>query len=365
MQASGFHWHEIDWDTPEHCLEYWSILVPRKRQRYPPLVLILQHTQSLRHHELVAQNDVRQILNIWPYFAKIMPPTKQWIPSAKCDSRWKLQNLSALERLPAELIATILEDASLGPKDIIALGFSSSSLWRHVLRHIGASYRAAAAPWAGMEMACINHRLRNMPDAFLKDDLPFTSVETLGGTSAMSDARKFVDSDMEEYSVPKLHLMEAQWLANFHHISMNGHRPHLSSSLPELEQQLISTFTTPCFDDTKLTWAFRNLDTYEYITCACASESKTYYLFYPSKKITVKCKRGFVKQKGKICKGLPIEYVLLRRIFWFDKASQDVLDLQGSWAGHRFDIVGIGSTDFPNADGWTDITANVLELESR
>ncbi|KAK5730721.1 hypothetical protein LTR15_000659 [Elasticomyces elasticus] len=61
-------------------------------------------------------------------------------------------SLSPMEGLPCEMISTVM--AEMSPKDIIALGMCSQTLWSHTIAHVEQDVKQAAAPWAGKPLLC-------------------------------------------------------------------------------------------------------------------------------------------------------------------------------------------------------------------
>ncbi|KAJ9643368.1 hypothetical protein H2199_004047 [Coniosporium tulheliwenetii] len=189
--------------------QQWQILAPRVRKIHRLRSAMPLYDRRPTPRELLF-ND-RCSWNAWASLARsaalVHKPTKP-IP--------RINTASKLESLPTELIASILENSSLERSDIIALGLASETLWLHVLRHVEKDYWLAAAPMAGVEIACTGTYLNDLPESFAKDDLAKRSIE-IREVSVMCEARKInwaaigaYDAVDEDAAEPWLAALKAQ-----------------------------------------------------------------------------------------------------------------------------------------------------------
>ena len=344
--------------TDDYLGELWQILIPRLREtRFLTNPWRSSKLIPITPGKLVFIDHISTFLNVWPKLAKPVPSTSPHIFDRTSDGAHEVTNLTSLESMPAELIAIVLEEVSTDKRDVLAFGLSSRYLWPHILSHVERSCRTEAAPWVAMEIACTERKLPDMPDSFQKGRLAWNSIKQ-PFNDRLWPVVYFSESARREYKTSEEYLT-LEWLK----ILLNFPREtSCFSKQSYLDDQLVSACNMPFPNDTRLSWVFRNLDTHEYFQCACVSERRGYSLETGSaRSIDLEYKRGFVRLNGEILKWLRIEDVLPTRICWGHKPSWDPhIKPQGPWAGHCFDIVAMGFSDFPNAEGWMDITADIV-----
>ena len=252
---------------------------------------------------------------------------------------------SQLELLPAELLAMILSSSALKEKDIIAFGESSRTLWLHMLQHVHTASRKAAAPWAGVEMACVGNYLTELPEPFAKEGLVESSVK-ISEWGYMCKARKLNYAMGREYRKPSP-TPEVVWRNAFYAYRGLSHAPQLRLRLRK--ELTIASSTVPSTDNGNVTWALRDLTTKDYVRCRS--------------RIGKGGKRGYLDHSE--MHWVRLDDVLMMYTCWSmpprSKDSRDAWKSQGAWAGHRFDIVALEGEGLPVGDGWLDITDAVAE----
>ncbi|KAI9705162.1 MAG: hypothetical protein M1820_005309 [Bogoriella megaspora] len=296
-------------------------------------------------------------VNLWSKLARPMIPGNMRLhPHLSGVSQIKL---SALEQLPAEVIAMILASSNLEKKDVVAIGLCSSYFWLHVRSHIERQIRSEAAPWAGMELALLGTHLIDLPASFINDSLARSSVGPLHDFNEQGGARDYIWSTPILYTSPLSDIRDG-WIKAL--------RDQCGKFCHDVQSRLAYAQDIAGID---LPWALRNLDTFEYITCTCEltpdpSEDECLY----TREATEQGRnawQGYVTQNGKVLRWLRVDDVIVSRICWSKPPSapgpridSQHIPKQGPWAGHRFDIVAFGSKEFSDTDGWTDITEQVV-----
>ncbi|KAI9694961.1 MAG: hypothetical protein M1822_000578 [Bathelium mastoideum] len=306
-------------------------------------------------------DDVQPEVNLWKRLARPVPLRHGDHTALQISCPSRPRSLSALERLPPELMAMIFDDTSFDERDVVALGLSSVSLWQHMLLHIEKRSRAAAADWAGMEMMITGNRIRELPGVFLRGVLASESVENLRGPPYQNFARRYSRTAELDYDPPPAEDVRLPFLRYFCLFAEILEMGTTESS--SLGQQIRSACHMHSFDDPELSWFLRNLDTHELVSCGCVSEPEIRIPRYPSTHCALISRRGYVKSNGGILKWLPIELVVLARICWGGLSAgwRQYSSQQGPWAGHRFDIVALGSPELKSLDGWIDITTEIVK----
>ena len=347
------------------CPDYsqvWNILVPQRREYYTPTELAPADSWYLSG----------RTISFWAKLARpayaCRSPSNASRTTATGETR-----LSTLESLPVEVLAMILDDSALSKQDIIALGLSSKHLWQQTLLHIRHSRRTQAPRWAGMELACVGSYLRSLPKAFEDYAHMFNFKVRYDTLSSDITASNFCSdwywTTLREFAQPPSQTAELQWME-----ALKAESEKIRKLSPSYERDIVSIFAEPSFDDPKLTWVLRNMTTREYFTCGCVSGTRTappegykgppVEFLNPEDSLSSNARQGYVVSNGHLLPTLPIEEVLLERIQW-GGFSPGTAPKRSSWAGHAFDIVALGSSDFPDADGWQDITTDVVQLKQQ
>ncbi|KAI9708357.1 MAG: hypothetical protein M1820_004061 [Bogoriella megaspora] len=257
--------------------------------------------------------------------------------------------------MPTELIAMIMD--YLSKKNIIALGLASIKLWDHVLYYIRSTALANdSAPWAGKEIACVGTLVTDLPKSFNKYGPHSEYLSEYYSRPDMCPAKLFVAWASSFFSKPLPDRPGIKWLRS-------AHRWHTYT--PPV-QDIIRACDLG-FRDRNLSWVLRNLDTYEYITCCCEAEMSDYDFKGRIRDFPQLNWRGFVKSKDEIHRWLRIEDVVVARICSSEERDHEPtpdaakISMKGPWVGHRFDIVALGTQDFPNVEGWIDITTQIID----
>ena len=253
--------------------------------------------------------------------------------------------------MPAELLEMVLDDEALEKRDVVALGLCSPTLWQHMLKHVERAYRTKAAPWAGIEIACIGTYLTDLPESFETDNLATKSVSRFVRRTQMVPARRFNWSAWGEFTPPEGDQQDA-WRSALHaHRAIAGipdaHWPQLEADIrcdhlfPDIPLQLCPNLSLK-----NPMWVLRNQTTKEYVRLCAHSQRKREY----------------------VVPGAPwlrLDDVLLMRICWTTRLSfypnlGHNIDLrQGRWAGHCFEVVMVEDS---SGEGvvWKDVTGEIV-----
>jgi hypothetical protein len=256
---------------------------------------------------------------------------------------------SALESLPAELIAMILVEPSLKKRDIIALGLASTSLWLHVLQHVERHCWLTAAPLAGVEIACTGTYLRDLPESLATGNLVKSSVR-IGEDGSTCTEGKINWASLSTYDFV-CENSKKTWSAAF-----KAHNSRTASIPATLARKMAVELSSRCSAhqtaSPRATWVLRNLTTKEYICCRPGPASQR--------------GRGYVDHPD--VARLRVDDVLLLRICWIRSPTlsngEDMwLWLRhGSWAGHCFDIVPLEQGGVSAVgNGWKDSTDEIVK----
>jgi hypothetical protein len=339
-------------DQTERGPQQWHILAPRRRkiQKLAP-----DHSGYSTSNPLECLFNDKRSWNAWSKLAvHANPPQTRTAPlqterrAVRRSSRNNIQRtsrLSKLESLPAELLASIIEEPTLGKSDIIALGFASETLWTHVLEAVEKDCLLTQPSMAGIEIACTGTYLTDLPESFANDGLAKSSVK-IWQWGSRCEARRINWAASRSYDVVD-ETPEEGW-----HAAWKAHKGLMASFPARQARKMSAEFLARCSalraSSPDALWVLRNLTTREYVRCR------------PGKgtiegRGLVDCKDGSVKVR--------IDDVLLMRICWTRLAvwedTQELGIFRGKWAGHCFDIVPWERLD--DRDGWRDCTDEVVE----
>lgn len=244
-------------DQTKRSPQQWRILAPRVRKMHKLQPSPWDYDTSSRETN---SNTAERAWDAWSKLAQPAPHSRK--PTIRSSVRPRQANaLSRFESLPAELVALILETPSLTESDILSLGLTCTSLWLHVLALVEKKCRRAAAPLAGVEIACTGTYLTDLPESFAKDDLASSSIQMytyLGRHTC--EARKINWGAFSSYdAIPDpQNDWWAAWQAHETQILSAG----ISSTLAgEMAAQLLTTCSPHCASP-DAPWVLRDLTTW-------------------------------------------------------------------------------------------------------
>ena len=345
----------------------WQILAPRIRKMgrlfgksgWP----LPEHSpQSIIYHP----NRKYEFLSCNTWFtlarpAKFLPKSRAQLVPRKSDPL----HLSRLESLPAELLATILQQSSLEKNDILAVGLTSRWLWLHVLHHVGNVCRRMMAPLAGVEIACIGGLVEDFPKSFAEDDLFKLSIRPDAGIYRC-EPRKITATAFrryEEIDKPP----EEEWYTTFEALN-----PSAAGIPVSVAKSMAVELTSRCCgiwgSDPDALWVLRNLTSKEFVRCRPGDLYKVSHKpfhRYGMSPMPLKIIRGYVDHPG-TCSRISLDAVLMLRICWTRlspwEEARGLGFYRGVWAGHCFDIVPFEeAATVPLVDGWKDSTDEVVK----
>lgn len=255
--------------------------------------------------------------------------------------------LSAFECIPVELLKLIIEDTELEKGDIVALGLCSSTLWKHVVDHVGASQHKESAPWAGAELAILGNYLTELPKTLNEHNLALRSVKiTIKGQMPL--ARKFYWSAKDQYEDEQNAPLDT-WVSA---MRLQYHKAQIPPRCwAHMEGEISYDKLYPSIGPRGECWVLRNTTTQEYVRLQAGPGGAS---ADDSDDSEANWRR--------------IVDVLLMRICWTsdgyysyypDAAAGETNINPGSWAGHCFDIVMLGAP-LSRRDGWQDITKDIV-----
>jgi hypothetical protein len=328
-------------DQTERGPQRWNILAPRLRKIHR-LVTNGHRTYRIRNPTEFLFND-QNSWNSWSKLAHLGTPHNAASRPLSRRAR-RPSPLSKLESLPSELLASIIDDAVLEKRDLMALALASETLWEHVLSHVEKECSLAKPSMAGVELACTGTYLIDLPESFAQGELARSSVEIWRG-GYMCEARKVNWAAVEGYDAVE-ETPEEAW-----RFAWKAHA-ELASFPARLARKLGVEFLGRCSalrgSSPDALWVLRNLTTREYVRCRPGEGPM-------EKRGFVDCEDGRVKVR--------VDDVLLLRICWTkvgDWDDQEGLGIyRGQWAGHCFDIVMWERLD--GVEGWRDCTGEVLD----
>lgn len=323
----------------------WQVIAPRLRQ-----IETLSPEPGCDATKVNVLFDASRSWDAWNKLA-VNPSTPPFIMNGgDSEIKWKRSSTvdscakSQLEGIPAEMLAMILTCEALSERDIINLGLCSHSLWSHVSRHIQGDLMRAAAPWAGVELACTGTYLQDLPPAFERDGLVYRSVDTsrFRVKRSMAEARKANWAAVGQYDKPDASAQKQWKSAIGEAVEVAGHsgkfcqRLSMSLCIPTLNPSL-------CGNDSY--WIVRNLTTKEYIRLTAREDDQ-------------------VHLDGEGCEWLGLEDILYTRICWtmvnpHRPDSVDQKPRRGCWAGHAFKIEMVPRKEAGLRD-WRDVTDEIL-----
>lgn len=327
-----------DVDQTQRFTQRWNILAPRLRQIVPLAPKYTHHTST----PMRVLFDERVSWGAWSLLARPSRGTIGRTDSPQPEITFA-RKPSALEALPAELLAMVLRDPALEKQDVMALGLASQPLWPHVLRHIVQDCWAVTAPWAGVEIACTGTYLTDLPEPFAKNDLARSSVETWDGDQTCL-ARKVNWAAVQQYQEPNED-PEISWRNAFEAQTAAATAAKIPETrLTRMSDELLSMSPRLTSVSLGASWVLRNLTTKQYVRCRPGSE--------------VRKRQGIIDHPDG--EWLSVEDALIMRICWTDMNIEvDRLDVsRGQWAGHCFDIIKLPEE---SADDWKDVTDGIVK----
>jgi hypothetical protein len=271
-----------------------------------------------------------------------------------------VQELSALERLPAEILAEIIGDDGLAPEDVIALGLSSEVLWIHMLNHIRYFTYTESGCLAGEQMAVLGTNLLTLPPPFEEKYAMKLSVNTYPfdhTQTGMSRQKKW--EARYQFSAIDQDSVQQKWSKVFDKASTSSKLP--LTILSTLRTQLATHASIAGNINPTDPWLLRNLTTKEYVRVT-PGDGPDHYLGIVASGVVASERWSW-----------RIDHVLLLRICWNRKFFADPQPQwmpfkpiqQGVWAGHEFDVVPCEVLLDDEGDGvggkWRDVTREVLE----
>lgn len=318
--------------------EQWTILVPRRKELYD-----YQNTSSAKDFSSSSGSSVLfRAKNNWDAWSKLISvPDSVYDESPPYHSSLYVDIASStIESLPSEIVSMILESPELLKEDIIAFGLASPALWLHVLQYVSHDCRHPTTLWAGVEIAKIGDRLRDLPTGFKEGDLFASSVNLDNvpyfGFSGHSIANRLFKGAHYQYARVSAS-PQAQWSAAL--------KPHLATHLRPRTMELFSAASPIPQAVLMKLWVLRNLTTKDYIRC----------------RFDIDTQRAFVETK---LLRLSIEDALELRFCWPSNLDVPPHSDTGSglWAGNAFDIV-LAAEEVPimKGEGWLDITEGIVK----
>ncbi|KAF2472590.1 uncharacterized protein BDR25DRAFT_302720 [Lindgomyces ingoldianus] len=236
--------------------------------------------------------------------------------------------LSALERLPNELVDIIFDELSMDKRHAVGLALCSKYLWNLLIRRIRSQYLRSAAPWAGKKVLVLGSQTSHLPPAFAEletyNTLKLRNVKSPPSANHRS-FRLFEELIQLDFSVPPImHAQEAEWKK-----AIGLHLPRKPRNwLPDYSEIYefghLSIF---CLFPQDRTWILRNLTVHKFVS---SNYLTTHNLRYAG-----------------LHPYFTFHHILLSRICWssipdsIDRAlSYNNANIHhGIWAGHSFDIV--------------------------
>lgn len=333
--------------TERMGVQYWNLLAPKLLER-------LELTSTKSGGDLLDFAASAESTSIIDAFHKLARPQKTASATSKRSHQNNLSSstttLSALETLPAELLALILADGTLSKAEVITFGSCSRTLWSHVLRHIQDDCRKAAGPWAGTPLIVTGNWLLDLPESIHREFPEGKELERqwaagirgFGRRGGMCPARRWnhgVISTSQNAKFARQEWLEAgKWLETVEDLDL---LPEVSMSLEEA----VSVVRLRAGDK----WIFRNLSTREFVRLVVDKKTK-----------------GTEKAVVEGVSWLSLDQLLFGKTCWSrnqfyaagSMAPKPPVSPQGEWAGHAFDVV--CEADHV-AEGWKDGTETALQ----
>jgi hypothetical protein len=334
-------------DYTERIPQRWHILAPRLRK-----IRRLIRDDSITYDISSPTEFLFNDKNSWDAWSKLAVPgalARRAAPRSLSRKTRRTSQLSSLESLPPELLASIMEDSMLEKRDLIALALASSTLWAHVLSHVEKECSLAKPSLAGVELACIGTYLTDLPELFAQNDLAKSSVPAWY-VEYMCEARRINWAAVSVYGAIEetAETAEERWKAAW----KSAKADLLVGFDGRLAGKLGAEFAGKCDtirgEGPDALWVLRNLTTREFVRCMPGKGPGGI--------------RGYVDCGDRRIK-VRVDDVLLLRICWTkvtDWGNRESLGIyRGKWAGHCFDIVPWGRLD--GEEGWRDCTEEVVE----
>ncbi|KAF2004224.1 hypothetical protein P154DRAFT_519449 [Amniculicola lignicola CBS 123094] len=265
---------------------------------------------------------------------------------------------SFIEKLPNELL-DLLVDALDEKRDIVALGLASSVLWPVVLHRIHQEYRRCAAPWAGKQIAFHGNYSWSTSQNLVGEGVPRDVIRELNYYRYYWPHRFQCDIFTD------VRPMDQGWIDTLKDIKRQA--GFSAADWIEIERDLSCHYMFP----QDRVWVLRNLTTSQYVRSdqlhpnpQAVKEAKE-----PIISIYERLRRFVRTSQQRRTDDCPftLAQVLLCMTRWstrrFFPPEAGPHGLNGSWVGHRFDIV---TLDRHNSEedpaGWTDASEEAVKF---
>ncbi|TKA62738.1 hypothetical protein B0A55_09041 [Friedmanniomyces simplex] len=267
------------------------------------------------------------------------------------NGRTRTSPLSAIEKLPSELIGLILGDTDISPKDVIAFGMCSSELWSQTLSHIQRDIRDSTAPWAGKPMLCTGTWLTTLPPAiyelYPKEIEAESNYQTqIAQVPAPVPGAGVGRGHRGRYEDVEGMDCRQKWLDTLR-ISILGAElsPSVSGKLRSDVGMVVGNRASVEHND----WILRNLTTQQYVRLQLRRSEQG----------------GSTQVYVAGARWLSLDQALILRICWGPpkgdpgESGKSAKLLQGAWSGHCFEVVE-DAGGVPGAE-LKDVTAELVE----
>lgn len=284
---------------------------------------------------------------------------------------------SQLLSLPNELITSIF--GTLDQLSVINLGLTCEFLLNVTLEHIDQDIRKHAGLWAGEPLAIIGNYLRSLPPPFFEDGLAYESVGRKDLIETDHDNGKSFRPRRHHYLPAREFLWATKpfqkasdentvglpsWLETLD--KSEPELPRLDTDYPQrviMKEALLHSSITECAFSSEALFAnsgyyLRNLNTRELVRlCVCDGLDRAHVRQLNNETLTAK---------------YMLDDLMIVQTRWSDFGSAGSVSLRyfdtpfpnGSWAGHRFDIVPVKAHETQTAvidlSQWHDVTENIL-----
>lgn len=277
---------------------------------------------------------------------------------AKLPQSTNTGGLAAIEALPSELLAMILDDSALETADVLAFGLCSRMLWQHCMSHVRKSL--CKGGWANTPLVCTGTHLSDLPETIhklfpsLKEEEEYLQAlrpqpgQGMRSGPGMSPARRWNWNAVDTYEDVSITNAD-KWLGALDALTSDSYAG-VPSDVKKILRKGLKLILAASRPKPRSPWLLRDHNTQQYVHLKCA--------FNGAMEPQLHVKR---------LPWLTLDKTLLIRISWtsllpthqYTPTTMKVL--RGQWAGHRFDVIQASEDERPGMKGWQDITAEVHE----